>query len=287
MVSRVNIPEDDSVDVVRRTLNEKQHHRDFYDLITNDLVNQVKLYQELGGNPTLIQPMNLRNYTDTDDNAEKRKRSLIGLYSPKEDKLPYSQLEKIRKYNGLVVCPSCGEPGRPRTLDHYLPKDKFPEFSINLLNLTPMCDWCQGEKLAEYITSDGRKRYIHPYFDDIDRPLFNIIFTPPYRSPLIAVAVRDDAPQELGKLIALHLEGIDFITRFKEFFKTRYISILRKSQTCRQPNSTINIIASLELLLEMEIDKSINSWDAVLYRSILDDHQLIQYLENGELPENL
>lgn len=287
MVSRVNIPEDDSIDIVRRTLNEKKHHRDFYDLITNDLVNQVRLYQELGGDPTSIQPMNLRKYTDNDEDAEKRKHSLIGLYSPKENKLPYLQLEKIRKHNGLVVCPSCGEPGRPRTLDHYLPKDKFPEFSINLLNLTPMCDWCQGEKLTEYITSDGRKRYIHPYFDDIDRPLFNIVFTPPYRAPLIAVVVRDDIPQELRELITLHLEGINFITRFKEFFKTRYISILRKSHICRQPNSTFSIMASLELLLEMEIDKSINSWDAILYRSILNDHQLMQYLEQGELPENL
>ena len=150
-----------------------------------------------------------------------------------------------------------------------------------------MCDWCQGEKVAEYMTSDGRKRYIHPYFDDINTPLFNIIFTPPYRSPLIAVEVRDDIQQELRELITLHLEGINFITRFKEFFKTRYISILRKAKICRQPNATINMVVSLELLLEMEVDKSINSWDAVLYRSILDDHQLMQYLESGELPDNL
>ena len=72
-MSRINVPKDDSVDIMRRTLNDKQHHRSFYDLITNDLVNQVILYQEVGGNPALIHPMNLRNYTDTDDNAKKRK----------------------------------------------------------------------------------------------------------------------------------------------------------------------------------------------------------------------
>lgn len=286
MVSRVTLPEDDSVDIVRRTLDEKQRHRTFYDLITDDLVSQVRLYRDVSGDPTLIQPMNLRNYTDTDHNAEKRKKSLIGLYTPKEDQLPYSQLERIRKHNGLVVCPSCGEPGRPRTLDHYLPKDKFPEFSINLLNLTPMCDWCQGEKLADYITQDGRKRYIHPYFDEVNTPLFKIVFAQPYISPLINIAVLDELPPELKRLVSLHLEGISFITRFKEFFKTRYISILRKSRDCRQPNA-INIRTILELSLGMEVEKSINSWDAVLYRSILDDHQLMQYLERGELPEVL
>ncbi|MCD4502141.1 hypothetical protein [Chromobacterium vaccinii] len=286
MVTRVTHPLDDSVDIVRRTIEERVKFKDFYDRIKDDLVKRVELYREAQGNPKDLDPINLRDYTDSDDEALKRKGSLIGLYSPEEGKLPYHQLEKIRKENGLVVCPSCGEPGRPRTLDHYLPKNIFPEFAIVLLNLTPMCDWCQGEKLAEYITSDGRKRYIHPYFDDVSRPLFYIKFHPPYRSPTIAVDVYQSLPSELNQLVALHLEGIDFMVRFREFFKTRYVSVLRKSRDCRQPNS-IGLRNYLNLCLDMEAEKSINSWDAILYRSILEDDNMMHFLENDTLPENL
>jgi hypothetical protein len=176
MVARINPPLDCSVEIVRKTIEARVKHKHFYERIKKDLIDRAQFYSVHQGNPENILPINLRDYTDSNEDALSRKLSLIGLYSPKEGKIPHAQLEQIRKENSLVVCPSCGEPGRPRTLDHYLPKDVFPEFAIVLLNLTPMCDWCQGEKLAEYITSDGRKRYIHPYFDDVSRPLFYIKF---------------------------------------------------------------------------------------------------------------
>ncbi|MCD4484802.1 hypothetical protein LQR31_09990 [Chromobacterium vaccinii] len=286
MVTKLLPPEEDSVDLVSRIIEERVHYRGFYDGIKQDLISRVKLYKELQGNPESISPINLRSYTNTDEEAAQRKTSLIGLYSPKEDKLPYSQLEHMRKNNGLVVCPSCGEPGRPRTLDHYLPKDIFPEFSVVLLNLTPMCDWCQGEKLAEYITNDGFKRYIHPYFDDVDRPLFSIIFKPPYITPIIDISISNEMPVELQRLVALHLEGVDFLTRFKEFFKTKFRNVLRIARKCREPES-IKLREFLQECLEMEAFNSKNSWDVIVYRSILTDEQMMGYLETGELPEHL
>ena len=234
----------------------------------------------------MLTPLNLKNYTESEEVASQRKKSLIGLYTPKYGKQPFSQLEFMRKKNGLVVCPSCGEPGRPRTLDHYLPKDKFPEFSVLLLNLTPMCDWCQGEKLAEYVTNDGQKRYIHPYFDDVDRVLFSISFTAPFSTPAIDVAVSEEIPEELSLLVRHHLEGVDFLTRFKEYFRTRYISVLRTAKRVRE-NESISLRDFLNVSLENEEAKSINSWDAVLYRSILENNDLMGYLEDGLLPDYL
>lgn len=286
MVTKLSPPEEDSVDLVRRIIEERVHHREFYDAIGQDLISMAELYREKQGNPESINPINLRNYTNTDDEAAQRKKSLIGLYSPKEDKLPYLQLEHMRKENGLVVCPSCGEPGRPRTLDHYLPKDIFPEFSVFLLNLTPMCDWCQGEKLTDYITKDGFKRYIHPYFDDVDRPLFLITFNPPYITPKIDISINDKIPEHLQRLVLLHLEGVDFLGRFKKFFKTKFRNILRKARNCREPQS-IKLRDFLQECLEMEEFNSKNSWDAIVYRSILADEQMMSYLEAGDLPEHL
>tara|TARA_B100000676_G_C18077513_1_gene848703 strand:+ start:1029 stop:1889 length:861 start_codon:yes stop_codon:yes gene_type:complete len=286
MVSKVQLPEEDSLNVLKNVINERTKFKKFYNSIENDLISQAEKFIEHKGNPLLLTPLNLKNYTESEEVASQRKKSLIGLYTPKYGKQPFSQLEFMRKKNGLVVCPSCGEPGRPRTLDHYLPKDKFPEFSVLLLNLTPMCDWCQGEKLAEYVTNDGQKRYIHPYFDDVDRVLFSISFTAPFSTPAIDVAVSEEIPEELSLLVRHHLEGVDFLTRFKEYFRTRYISVLRTAKRVRE-NESISLRDFLNVSLENEEAKSINSWDAVLYRSILENNDLMGYLEDGLLPDYL
>lgn len=286
MIARVNPPEEDSYKLVVEILKERVWHKDFYSRISADLLKKIEQYIEHKGNPEKILSLDLRPYVDSDADVEARKQSLIGLYKPTEGKLPFAQLEKLRKENGLLTCPSCGEPGRPRTLDHYLPKDIFPEYAFTLLNLTPMCDWCQGEKSIKYLTDQGKKKYIHPYFDDVHKPLFSITFSPPYISPVIGIKVRDDLPDELQSLVASHLEGVDFLRRFKEFFKTSYINILRKSKRCRE-SKRLNLSEHFNLFLEAEMDKSINSWDAILYRSIIEDCKLMKYLEEDTLPENL
>ena len=286
MVVKMSLPEDGTVDIVKRTIDEKVHFRRFYDRIKDDLISQVEFYIEKEGNPEFILPLSIRNYTDSDEEALARKKSLIGLYSPKSHKLPYEQLEKIRKHNGLLVCPTCGEAGRPRTLDHYLPKDSFPEFSITLLNLTPMCDWCQGEKWEEYVTPEGSKNYIHPYFDDVNIPLYRIVFETPYSSPIISYEVINGLPIDMQGLVKNHLEGINFLTRFKGFFKTKYTSILRRAKDSRD-EGTVGLKESLNMFLAMEEEKAVNSWEAVLYRSVLEDEKLLNFLENEHLPDNL
>tara|TARA_B100000700_G_C15061672_1_gene866346 strand:+ start:1121 stop:1978 length:858 start_codon:yes stop_codon:yes gene_type:complete len=285
MVSKVIPPKDDSLEILRNIIAERHHYKQFYARITNDLIAQAEAFIEHNGNPSALTPLNLSDYTNSEEESILRKKSLIGLYKPENDKLPFEQLEAMRKHNGLVVCPSCGEPGRPRTLDHYLPKKVFPELSVMLLNLTPMCDWCQGEKLTDYITEDGRRRYIHPYFDDVDRPLFSISFTPPFVTPSIDISVDEELPEELRVLVKLHLEGIDFLNRFKEYFRTRYISVLRRARASQQDGKSLRSL--LRLFLEVEEEKSINSWDAVMYRSILKNDELIDFLENSALPEKL
>lgn len=284
MVAKIPPPQDNSIQVLNLTLGERVKFRRFYDKIRPALIQQYERYEEFGGCPTRITPLNIRNYTDSNEEAESRKTSLIGLYSPAENKLPFEQLEKIRKKNGLVSCPICGEAGRPRTLDHYLPKTAFPELAINLLNLVPACDWCQGEKLAEYLNPDGSRRYIHSYFDEVNTPLFNIIFDPPYDSPRISIGISDQLEPEMQKLVASHLDGIGFLKRFIDIFETSYQSVVRMAKRSREPGN-ISLDQSLNEALGVARDKGVNCWDAVLYRSVLADPLLLEFLEMHDLPE--
>lgn len=58
-------------------------------------------------------------------------------------------------------CALCGQ--LPvSTIDHYLPKSKFPAFAVFPRNMVPACERCNFIKLT---TSD--RLTLHPYYDDV------------------------------------------------------------------------------------------------------------------------
>lgn len=63
-------------------------------------------------------------------------------------------------------CPLCSQ-RIVRTLDHYLPKSKYPIFSITPINLVPACTDCNKDKLVE-VPTKGEEETLHPYFDDVE-----------------------------------------------------------------------------------------------------------------------
>lgn len=52
-------------------------------------------------------------------------------------------------------------------IDHYLPKETFPELSIQVYNLIPSCSACNKSKSTHVPESKGTQ-LIHPYFNKID-----------------------------------------------------------------------------------------------------------------------
>ncbi|QXP71037.1 hypothetical protein H0I29_02780 [Polaribacter sp. R2A056_3_33] len=75
-------------------------------------------------------------------------------------------------YNSIFIsapygkCPFCSVK-QVRTLDHYLPKSKYPILSITPNNLVPSCSDCNKDKLVDSPTS-SEEETLHPYFDDIE-----------------------------------------------------------------------------------------------------------------------
>lgn len=66
-------------------------------------------------------------------------------------------------YNGLESCPFCGGDGA-RTIEHYLPKTSYPEFSVYSVNLMPSCGSCNTKRndINEY---GAAVHLLHPFFD--------------------------------------------------------------------------------------------------------------------------
>lgn len=71
--------------------------------------------------------------------------------------------DQIRNAAPNKRCPLCGA-GAVATLDHHLPKSKYPDLAILPINLVPACHHCNDAKKARYPKNAGEQT-LHPYFD--------------------------------------------------------------------------------------------------------------------------
>lgn len=73
----------------------------------------------------------------------------------------------LLKRISVARCPFCGI-SESSTLDHYLPKEQYPEFSIFPKNLVPSCAVCNTRK-RDRILDEGTnvRMFLHPCYDVI------------------------------------------------------------------------------------------------------------------------
>ena len=130
----------------------------------DEIIKVSKQYDELAKNESLSKMC--RKY-ETEAGASKE--DLISLYDNKFSKK--GQLAR-KYYNKIILlapngrCPQCGQ-REVRTLDHYLPKSKYPLLAITPYNLIPCCSDCNKDKLDESFQSRETET-IHPYYDDFN-----------------------------------------------------------------------------------------------------------------------
>ncbi|NCL74279.1 hypothetical protein [Rhodococcus sp. YH1] len=86
-----------------------------------------------------------------------------GMICRKGGRRYYDLLKSLPRYG---ECPLCGI-GDVETLDHYLPKSRFPALCVSPANLIPACRDCNTEK-REVLPRVPGDVTLHPYFDRVD-----------------------------------------------------------------------------------------------------------------------
>lgn len=130
----------------------------------SEIVNVGKKYDLLAKNGKLLCLESTKM-----SNAGANKDDLIFLYDDKFSKKGqiarkyYDELMLLAPYGR---CPQCGQ-RQVRTLDHYLPKSKYPMLSVVPYNLIPSCSDCNKDKLDE-VAQIHEQETIHPYYDDFN-----------------------------------------------------------------------------------------------------------------------
>lgn len=62
MVTKLQLPEYDSIKVLRTIISERERYKDFYDSLSNDWIAHVESYLEHHGDPRFITPLDLSLY---------------------------------------------------------------------------------------------------------------------------------------------------------------------------------------------------------------------------------
>lgn len=171
-------------------------------------------------------------------------------------------------------CPFC-QIGVHTTLDHYLPKEKYPEFSVLPQNLIPACDECNRHKRALIVDEGTAVRlFIHPYYDIIPNVNFikarlkvtkntlTIVFET-YHNPLLS-------PQQYTH-IDNHFRTLKLAQRFN---KSSISELGDMRDTLKRLAKRGPSFLKAKLLTQMKIYSNVghNNWRRILFETLANDN---------------
>lgn len=277
MVMYLPTPAHCSLDLISEVVNERKRGRNaaFFSGVEAEWKTRVQAYIANQGSPEHV--MLWPAITPI------QKKSFHNLYlSPRQGTAQRAVLDALNDHE-LTCCPACGELGRPNTLDHYLPKGKYPHFSIVPVNLTPMCDRCQKEKGVKTHGPRAPRFFLHPYYDDfIQQQVIHIAIEPPFATPAFRIEFADWLTGEQRSVVAAHVRELAIEKRFSRYFKTESIRILKLTAMIRANGGPI-----AEMIEGFQIKagySSLNCWEHLYYSAVTSNPEMLDYLTNGPLP---
>lgn len=206
------------------------------------------------------------------------KKHFIDLYNYPTSRLKELLISKRREH-ALTSCPYCGNPTIPDTLDHFIPKDKLAEYSIYPNNLVPQCQSCAPIKSNKYFShANDLVMFAHPFYSRLlDNVIIEIISSLDEGKVNFQVkfSTRTDNVQE-QRAIILHIISLKVKERILVYCDKEIKKWIRKLK-----NTNFNIEQVLHARYsEHDLHEARSNWEFVLYRSLLENDSVMQYLKS-------
>ncbi|HBQ88089.1 MAG TPA: hypothetical protein DD803_01365 [Alcaligenes faecalis] len=276
MVMPLAAPATCSLQMVDDVVIERQGGRNagFFTGIAQDWRDRVQTYIDAAGSPVLIP-----TWPDIDD----KKNSFLNLYlSPRDGSVQGDMLRAMREHE-LSLCPACGEAGAPNTLDHYLPKGKYPHFCVTPHNLFPMCDACQKNKEEKTGDATDPRFFLHPYFDVfIANQVVELLIEPPFDAPTFQLGAVAGLTTSQSTLVTRHLKELGIVPRYARFFRNQHQRLLRLVQCLREAG--LEVEENLIIFRDNSAQPTRNAWEHVFYSAVLSNADMRSYLTEEDLP---
>lgn len=178
------------------------------------------------------------------------------------------------------ACPICGREGLG-TLDHYLPKDDYSEYSVFSLNLIPACNRCNNAKNNLVKGDSIWERPVHPYFDDFaSRRLMTIRAEPDWSAPRLT-PIPYDVEGDERTVVQWHIENVIRPSGLDAYLTNLWGRLINKPQTYLGNHGTRQAVReALGRLVDIEVQTvcSYNGWRSCFYHGLMMDDAAVDHL---------
>ena len=258
----------------------KKEHREKIHNIKETLLTAIEDYRRNAstGDLSAITPITL-----ADEIKEILKNLYINQMGRSSNKnLPRQVYKKILEGLGFL-CPYC-EDGHVYTIDHFLPKSIFAEFSVTIENLVPACRDCNSAK-KEYISKTKDSQLLHPYFDEEIHERWlkaELLYNDSISFNYIVIDT-DRIDPILLQRINFQFDLLDLNRKYSENAISKFYEWLNCSRQNIRNRENL-----FDLCQELNRQNRENTWEKCLWEALIDNiDQLCSYLKRKRLIESL
>jgi hypothetical protein len=218
-------------------------------------------------------------YITSENITTEQKDALIHCYTSKTKKFNeyISQIKSSQDSFFKEYCPYCCI-FNATTIDHYLPKEDFPEYSVHINNLIPCCDDCNRKKLT-YWKDENSRGILYFYKDTLPQERY-LYCDFSYNNSIPIVKYHLNFPAtvnpEVQQIFFKHFERLNILNKYRDNSNvaiTEHIFLLKNARNIPK-NNVMNL---LNLTIQDYKSKfGENYWKAVLFDSMINCSDLIE-----------
>lgn len=202
---------------------------------------------------------------------------LSELYEGRAKKYGLEWIETIATTTKYGYCSMCGAETH-KTVDHFLPRSPWAEFSFFSLNLVPSCGTCNTKRGNRANAPGTTPRLLHPYFDEkvLVKRLHVTRIRGQYEAPEFEpVACHLLKRTETLRVIRHLSQSIDLVV-YQQFCSNRWSEL---KQEIKRLKTKAAVKKRLETLLEDSVSTSgPNSWKTAFYAGASGSPAAISWL---------
>lgn len=166
------------------------------------------------------------------------------------------------------------------TMDHYLPKETYPEFAVYALNLVPCCSECNSFKSKTFLV-DGQRQFVNLYFDSLPTNSRFLHVKLAFKDDILPIPTYhiEQAPGvsvELTTIINKHFQQLQLNRRYRDYTSEIVSEIIASISNNNLAQNTITVSQLLhEEASKDRVSFGLNYWRAAFIDVLADsDHFL-------------
>lgn len=186
-------------------------------------------------------------------------------------------IKRIYSKQSVVIrrlCPYCAL-APTQEIDHYLPAELFPDFSVLAINLIPCCGTCNKKKGKRWLVA-GKRIFLNFYLDVIpDIELLDVSITwKKSNNEIFPIAEFSLKPRplsvsvELYRILKSHFEKLDLLAKYADESPAVFFSLYNISKSM-QPIDDADLFGRLMSFIDFEETKfGVAHWKIALQRKL-------------------